>query len=129
MAKWKFESLAENGVYVMERGEKISYIKKQAAGAGYFFARVNVKNANDKRALLGALARALKFPAYFGMNWDALEDSLRDLSPARGYVIVLSGFSALPEKMAEEAEILTKILESSARYWQAKDIPFLIFLS
>jgi hypothetical protein len=30
-------------------------------------------------ALLRALARGLSFPAYFGHNWNALEDCLRDL--------------------------------------------------
>jgi hypothetical protein len=31
-----------------------------------------------KRALLGILARELYFPGYFGWNWDALSDCLRD---------------------------------------------------
>lgn len=32
-----------------------------------------------KRALLGILSRELFFPGWFGWNWDALSDSLRDL--------------------------------------------------
>ena len=32
-----------------------------------------------KRALLGVLSRELFFPGYFGWNWDALEECLRDL--------------------------------------------------
>lgn len=34
----------------------------------------------DKPRLMRLLARELKLPAYFGANWDALDESLRDLS-------------------------------------------------
>jgi hypothetical protein len=34
----------------------------------------------SKEALLEALSAALRFPDYFGGNWDALEECIRDLS-------------------------------------------------
>jgi RNAse (barnase) inhibitor barstar len=35
---------------------------------------------DDKATFLAAVAEALAFPAYFGMNWDALNDCLRDVT-------------------------------------------------
>lgn len=36
--------------------------------------------ARGKEKVLGVLARGLRFPSYFGWNWDALDECLRDLS-------------------------------------------------
>jgi hypothetical protein len=52
---------------------------------------VDVDAAHEPQA---ALAAALRFPAWFGGNLDAMEECLRDLPrllPARGWVVVASG--------------------------------------
>jgi hypothetical protein len=38
------------------------------------------RTARGKQKLLGVLANRLHFPRYFGWNWDALEECLRDLN-------------------------------------------------
>jgi hypothetical protein len=48
--------------------------------------------------LLRGIADAMRFPDYFGMNWDAVIDCLRDLEdrqPAEGYVLFLRGSERL----------------------------------
>lgn len=66
------------------------------------------------------IAQALAFPGWFGGNWDALEDSLGDLSwrKAEGYVLV---FSRHPR---EDRERLIDVLRSSAEYWARRRKPF-----
>ena len=78
--------------------------------------RVSLAGALDKNELLARLARALQFPAWFGANWDALEDCLTDLSwlGADGHVLLLEGASGLP---ADDFGVLADVLSSSAQYW------------
>jgi hypothetical protein len=68
---------------------------------------------------LHAIARALEFPAWFGGNWDALEDSLGDLSwrKGEGHVLVFTGYP-------EDTSLLVDVLRSSAEYWAGRGKPF-----
>ena len=68
---------------------------------------------------LEKIARALAFPKWFGGNWDALEDSLGDLSwrKGEGHVLVFTGYP-------ENSEMLTDILRASAEYWAGRGKPF-----
>jgi len=66
-------------------------IAQRAANHGWRFARLDGRQIASKAAFVAAFAAALDFPAYFGHNWDALADSVRDLSwaPAeRGYLVL-----------------------------------------
>ncbi|MFN3594121.1 MAG: barstar family protein [Thiobacillaceae bacterium] len=60
----------------------------------------------DKDALLKVLGQALQFPDYYGMNWDALEECLSDLSWWAGPVAVwIDHAEALP------ADVLTTLVD------------------
>ena len=70
---------------------------------------------------IGALAKALAFPDWFGGNWDALEDSLSDLSwrPAKGRVLMLEGVAP-----GDSAGILVDVLRAAAEHWALQGVPF-----
>ncbi|KAB8185827.1 barstar family protein [Microbispora catharanthi] len=42
---------------------------------------VDGRACRTRAAFFDEVARALRLPAYFGRNWDALTDSLRDIGP------------------------------------------------
>ncbi|WP_326561340.1 barstar family protein [Micromonospora sp. NBC_01796] len=56
-------------------------------------------------------AAALDFPPYFGRNWDALLDALRDLAEARPYPLVVTDAAELlaDEPPAQLATLLAVI--------------------
>lgn len=133
MADWEtvFSSYSNSGVYSIDKISDIRLVRKAAFMNGLDFTNINLNKVTDKRGFLKTVGRSLKFPSYFGMNWDALDECLTDLSwkPASGYVIVFSNFKSVCENMATEIEIIKKIFESSAQYWRQKKVQFNIFLS
>lgn len=85
----------------------------------------------DKSTLLDAIATALEFPHDFGHNWDALADSLGDLSwrPAPGYMLLLEHADALREIAPRDFTTLLEILDEARRSHARADVPFWILLA
>ena len=76
--------------------------------------------------LFSALAKEMRFPDYFGMNWDALDECLRDMEwlPAKGYVLFFYGSGRL---WKQAARIMGAFLESwllTAEEWSREGVPF-----
>jgi hypothetical protein len=110
---------AKSGVY---RAPDTLAVLEATRGSDIRVARIDLSGA-DKAALLERVARALQFPAWFGGNWDALEDCLTDLSwaPAPGYVLLFEGAATIA---ADDRGALQDILASSAEFWAERRRPF-----
>lgn len=75
----------------------------------------------DKKALLAALERALGMPA---RNWDALEESLREFSWAKGAKSIALVHAALPALPPDDLRTYLEILsEAIAALRGATDAP------
>jgi hypothetical protein len=77
-------------------------------------------HSGSKRALLQWYAANLQFPDYFGDNWDALEESLRDLSwlPA-GRIVLYHPQLPLPgTSQGTDRRTYVHLLADTARHWQ-----------
>ena len=81
---------------------------------------------HGKQALMAALADALELPDYFGGNWDALDEVLRDLSwlEGGGNVLVVREGSDLWNREPALAGTLVSVWTSAAREWAVKGVPF-----
>jgi RNAse (barnase) inhibitor barstar len=88
--------------------------------------RIDLSGCADKAELLDRFAAALRFPAWFGHNWDALADALCDLSwlPATACHLVLSGSSTLRTADPEAFATLLEILDDCSAYWSGTTRPF-----
>ena len=69
----------------------------------------------SKEKLLGIFAKQLQFPGYFGWNWDAFEECLRDLSWLPDQQLIVVVHESLPFGETENRETYLAIL----RNWRA----------
>ena len=116
----RLQDPARSGVYRAARADEVL----DAARAGNpLVSRVSLAGVRDKSELLARVSRALRFPDWFGANWDALEDCLTDLSwlKADGHVLLIEGASGL---QADDFGVLRDVLSSSAQYWAGRGKSF-----
>jgi hypothetical protein len=77
-------------VHFVAADEVAPRLRASLESAGMAVFDLDGESIRGKDDLLRATAEALQFPDYFGMNWDALLDCLRDLAdrvPAEGHVL------------------------------------------
>lgn len=119
-------SATDNGVYRTPSG--IALLRAEATGAQLSCAAIDLRRVRGKRALLNAFSRALRFPDTFGCNWDALADSLQDLSwlPCRGWLVVVRGAAGFAALKTQEHEVLLEILDAAAEYWRSRGRVFIV---
>jgi hypothetical protein len=87
---------------------------------------VDGSKIESKAGLMSALAAALDFPDHFGANWDALDDSLRDLSwlDEHNHALIVTGAGALWKEHAELAGGLVESWLGAAGRWADLGIGF-----
>lgn len=120
----RLSDASRSGVY---RARRTDEILDATRGSALRVARIGLAGATGKAALMESVARALAFPAWFGGNWDALEDCLADLSwsKADGHVLLIEDAMGLP---ADDRGILVDILASVAASWAERKHPFFAVL-
>ena len=92
---------------------------------------LDLDGVTDKAALMDRCAEALRLPDWFGRNWDALSDRLRDLAwlDAGGYALLLEHAGDLQDTDETVFDSLLDVLEEAAAAWRARGVPFWAFLA
>ncbi len=124
------EDASRAGVFFVA-GDDLDTLAAAARDAGLQPRRIDLLGCADKATLLLRFAVALDFPAGSGRNWDALSDSLRDLSwlPAPGYALLLDGASGLHRADGDDFDTLLSILDEARAVWAELGVPFWTFVA
>lgn len=80
---------------------------------------------------MNKVASKLKSHAYFGRNWNALEDCLRDLIwlPGDGYIIVFSDYETFSERAPDDFNEAIDVFQSAIDYWNRHGVPMFLILA
>ncbi|MCR6627437.1 MAG: barstar family protein [Pseudoxanthomonas sp.] len=99
--------------------------------AGLLARRIDLSGCDTKSALLLRIATVLDFPQTSGRNWDALSDSLRDLSwlEAPGYVLLFEQAHELRDRAEADFDTLLDILDEASQSWATDEVPFWAFIA
>ncbi len=117
-----------SGVYLTPA--EVTGLKDCVVESGGRWLEADLSAVRGKLALIDSVARAARFPAHIGRNWDALADSLQDLeiSPPAGCVLRLRGVSSARQALGAEWTTLLEILTDAAMYWKGRGMPFVVLI-
>ena len=73
---------------------------------------LDVSAVTSKEELLTLLAQAFEFPDYYGSNWDAFDECIRDFPPHG--MVRITGIDRLANALPREATMLKCCLQSYA---------------
>lgn len=118
--------ILEPGVHVETNTSSVAEAFRKAKECRFRVFDVDLRGTDTKQALLARLKAGLSLPDYFGANWDALEECLRDLQieGSQGVLLVLRSADALLSVPASDRHTLTSILSETARFWEGGGVRF-----
>jgi RNAse (barnase) inhibitor barstar len=120
-----FADASRAGVHHLPHGD-VADLLAGAAAAGCLVLRVELAAVRDKEQMLDVVGRALRFPEWFGHNWDALADCLADMGwlPAEGYVVILDHCDGIHGRAEADFVTLMQVFQDAAEAWREDGVPF-----
>ncbi|GAB3101234.1 barstar family protein [Lysobacter terrae] len=115
----------QGGAYFVDAREGGS-LAEAAHALDFAVVRIDLSHRANKAGVLQRFEQAMRFPAWFGGNFDALADCLGDLSwlRAEGYVLLIEHSDAWRQADDDNFAALLDILNEAAVVWGDRGVPF-----
>lgn len=107
-----------------------SAIESNAGLARFCLLKANIAAHTSVEEVLLQLGNALKFPIWYGANFDALFDCLTDpdWQPAKGHVLVINGMAHLRATDPDDFATLIEVFQAAAEARRDMQSPFWILI-
>ncbi|MBI3327336.1 MAG: barstar family protein [Nitrospinae bacterium] len=106
-------------------------VRAELEGSGFTLFEIDGSAIGTEADLFSTVAAELRFPNYFGNNWDALDECLRDMDwlPSKGYVLFVRDAEKLWRQASRIAGAFVEAWLFAAEGWGCDGVPFhLVFL-
>jgi Barstar (barnase inhibitor) len=125
-----FSGAVAPGIYRTGLRTTAASLARAAEHHGWLAFHLDGRELATKAGFLEASARALRFPSYFGHNWDAFEESLNDMSwaPAQGYLIVFDRAGQFARTQPADFAVALSILQESVARWRQQGTSLIVLL-
>lgn len=123
-----FTGQAKAGMYRLRSNVNIETLQRQAKEHGWQVFHIDGAKVQDKRSFIRNVGKALDFPDYSAQNWDAFEESMRDMTwkPAKGYLVLFDEPDQFATRDPEQWAVARDILADSIRFWRKQDTPMVV---
>ena len=117
-----------SGVY--RAATSVVHLREQAKKIGLVWLDLPLNAVSNKKQFLDVCARQLKLPAYFGANWDALADCVRDFNwlKGAGFVLHIAGHGNFAKAAPDDYQTALAVLAEAALFWKEKGTPFVVLV-
>ena len=104
--------------FQIEDISKYSKIRADYIGKQYNVVEIDFKVVKTKSGILDLFSNQLRFPSYFGSNWDALWDCIKDLEwlETKNTAVLIKDGRKLEDR--ESYNTLRDILRDATPYWK-----------
>ncbi|MCS6843558.1 MAG: barstar family protein [Caldilineales bacterium] len=123
-----FDGQTPPGLYRVPATTPPERLRRQAEARGWRFFYVDGSSVADKPSFIRTVGDAMAFPAYSALNWDAFEESLRDLTwaPAAGYLVLFDEPDQFAARNPQQWATARAILEDAVAFWRAQGTPMVV---
>lgn len=86
---------------------------------------IDGSDMKTKEQLMTTMKEAFSLPDYFGMNWDALDEAIKDLSWMDDVnvisISIMNSNQVLADATEKDCNIFKQIMDSAVTYWKTAD--------